>query len=590
MQNLKFKRLLLISNPAKSANQFDFQNRLTIITADDNNYGKSSLAKLLLWSIGCDPVFDTNWKNLDCKSILNFSINGKDYETMRYKGMIYLRDGEQIQAYPKITGDYAKRISELLNFNALLPKRNAVILETPPPAYYFVPYYIDQKKSWSIAWDNFEGLSQYANWKSTIIKYHIGLLPKKHFELELDKYSKKQKQEIINIQVQRIDTTLEVVEDFIPKNASTLSQEKLGKMTTEIREDLKKLSDFQEKTLDDLTKAEGDKAFLLHQKNMSEKIILELDKDYKYATEHFGEDQIECPLCGTYHDNSVVNRASILTDKQQAENQLNEINTELQKCKTKLEKLKDHIEKTRSDIDNIQSKYIIEDNNEKISLNDVIEKIAGVSIQDNVQKSKAEKLLAIDNLAKDIKAIAHDQKDVLSNEDKDAILNAFTKVFTSYIELLNAEDINTSNIKSPMDYAKVVKEGGAAEGTRGILAYYLTIFSLINTHGEEVVAPIIIDTPNQQEQSPDNYDKILSLITQKIPASAQIILCALKNQKLDGIKENANVIKLDGNKLLNADKYEEIATEFDRYKLHELIEKEDNTETYEDLESESDEL
>jgi hypothetical protein len=53
-------------------------------------------------------------------------------------------------------------------------------------------------------------------------------------------------------------------------------------------------------------------------------------------------------------------------------------------------------------------------------------------------------------------------------------------IFTSYIELLNAEDINTSIIKTPMDYAKIVNEGGAVEGTRDILTYYLTIFSLIN--------------------------------------------------------------------------------------------------------------
>ncbi len=58
--------------------------------------------------------------------------------------------------------------------------------------------------------------------------------------------------------------------------------------------------------------------------------------------------------------------------------------------------------------------------------------------------------------------------------------DSFMLIFTSYIELLNAEDINTSIIKTPMDYAKIVNEGGAVEGTRDILTYYLTIFSLIN--------------------------------------------------------------------------------------------------------------
>ncbi len=351
------------------------------------------------------------------------------------------------------------------------------------------------------------------------------------------------------------------------------SQEKLQRITKEIREDLKALSEFQEKTLDELTKTESDKVFYTHQKTISEKIIIELDKDYKFAVEHFNEDQIECPLCGTHHDNSIVNRTSILTDKQQAENQLKEINALLGSCVTKFEKLKIQLEKTRSDIDAIHSKYILEDEAGPVNLNDIIEKIAGVAIQDNVQKSKAGKLEKLDGLAKDIKGLTDEQKQILTDEEREAIQNSFITVFASYIELLNAEDINTSMIKTPMDYAKIVKEGGAAEGTRGILAYYLTIFSLINTYSDEVIAPIVIDTPNQQEQSPENYNKILESII-KIPATAQIILCALQNQKLDAIKENANIINLDTNKLLFANKYDAIAENFERYKLHELIKEE----------------
>ena len=36
-----------------------------------------------------------------------------------------------------------------------------------------------------------------------------------------------------------------------------------------------------------------------------------------------------------------------------------------------------------------------------------------------------------------------------------------------------------------MDYNKVIKEGGAAEGARAILAYYLTIFTMVEKFGNE---------------------------------------------------------------------------------------------------------
>ncbi len=92
----------------------------------------------------------------------------------------------------------------------------------------------------------------------------------------------------------------------------------------------------------------------------------------------------------------------------------------------------------------------------------------------------------------------------------------------------------------------------------------------------------IIDTPNQQEQSAENYDKILESITKKIPSTAQIILCALKNQKLEIIKRNANVINLTSERLLLTSKYEEILKEFERYKLYELTEETSEVEAQEE--------
>ena len=112
------------------------------------------------------------------------------------------------------------------------------------------------------------------------------------------------------------------------------------------------------------------------------------------------------------------------------------------------------------------------------------------------------------------------------------------------------------------DYNKVIKEGGAAEGVRAILAYYLTIFTMVEKFGSEVKSALIIDTPNQQEQSHTNYDKIVSLLTSAFTNDTQIIMSAMENEHLKPYADRAKIIVLDKNKLLIKEKYDELKSEF----------------------------
>src|SRR5690606_37540768 len=114
------------------------------------------------------------------------------------------------------------------------------------------------------------------------------------------------------------------------------------------------------------------------------------------------------------------------------------------------------------------------------------ESIAGKSIKQNVLNDKIQKVNSVDTLQKDIRKIGKEQKGLITLEDIEKINSSFSSIFSDYIELLDAEAVNISSIDSPLDYNKVIKEGGAAEGSRAILAYYLSIFTMVEEYGNEV--------------------------------------------------------------------------------------------------------
>ncbi|KAA5541971.1 coiled-coil domain-containing protein [Adhaeribacter rhizoryzae] len=568
MQNLKFNQLLLLSNSEKSGNVFQFQTNLNLITAAENNVGKSTLVKLLFWALGCELGFDTTWKNLDCKALVKFQIGDIKYQIMRYKDLISFKEGDSATInYPKITGAYAQKFAEIVDFKALLPNREDT-LEVPPPAYYFLPYYIDQKKSWASPWDSFENLQQYADWKQTIVKYHVGIYKPQHFEIETDKYHQKTLQRVLVEDIKKIDIALSIVDTYVPKlsTVATTDENKFNLMTAEIRQELVSLASRQEVILDKLAKTESEKAYLEHQKVIAEGVITELELDYKFSVENLEDDNVECPLCGTIHQNTAIERAAILVDKQQAESQLTQINISLSKLNDNLFKINSQLDEARTEIADLKNKYVVEDEKqEKVGLTTIIESIAGKSIQEKVIENRTEKLVEQDTIEKELKALIKEQKDIQSKELIEEIKSYFNETFINYAKLLNTEEVNLSAINSPLDYNKVVKEGGAAENVRVTLAYNLAIYSVVEKYSNGTRSAFIIDTPNQHEQSDTNYDSIINLILNTFPKDAQIILCAMDNEHLKPYQQKAHVIRLTDKKLLDTNQYEMVKTEFDKF-------------------------
>lgn len=565
MKSLKFKRLLVLSNSTKSANLFEFSPNLNLITANDNSVGKSTLLKLILWGLGCEPGLDTTWTSQDCKTIVEFQIGDDSFHVQRYKNQIHFKKNEDaIQDFQKITGEYSKIFAEIVAFKASLPKRNTSLIETPPPAFYFLPFYIDQKRSWDEAWDNFNNLGQYQRWKSTIIKYHVGLLTPEHFEIESEKSDKKIIQKTYVAEVEKFDTAIEIVESYIPQTLQTVTNiNALNKITESIKDDLKSLQESQEKLLNNMAILNSEKAYLFQQQILTEKLIIELDKDYKFSVENIEDEEIECPLCGVVHENTILDRTSILTDKAQAENQLKVLHGEIEKVNSKIAENEVELNDARKRIDEINSKYVIEEESEpSIDFNQIIESIAGKSIKDSVIQTKTIRQVEIKQIENDVRKLNKEQKELIKKETVESINDSFKSILTKYIKFLDAEAVNLSKINSPLDYNKIIKEGGAAEGVRAIFAYYLTIFKMVEKFGSEVKSALIIDTPNQQEQSHTNYEKIVNLLTSEFSNDTQIIMSAMKNIHLKPYAEKAKVIVLDKNKLLSKEKYDELKGEF----------------------------
>lgn len=540
---------------------FLFHDRLNLIVGSDNTIGKSTLAKLPLWTLGCEPTLDPNWASLDCQCVLDFVVHGVGYRATRHKNIITIVDSEGSVLYPKITGEYSEWFAQLVGFYAKLPDRKTAKPETPPPAYYFVPFYVDQRKSWAHAWENFSGLAQYANWKATIMKAHIGLLDETHFKLEENKFAKSAQRKVEDATIQRYRTANEVVTKFIPETYLAIQEKELEQLAESVRIELFDLSKKQEILLDTLARHEDELAYAVHQIRMTDAILEDANKDYEYATHTIESEDLECPLCGTLHSNSLVNRASILVDRDQAISQKKELEKVKERAEGAIANSQTELTTLRATMELMNRKYISGVGAAQLTFSNVVEGLAGQSIRRQVEEAQGKSEVTLRGLDTELKAIGLAQKNNAKDKDKSAIESDFMRTWLSYMERLGATSVNTSEIKSILDYNKVVNSGGAAEGVRGILAYYLAVYKMISIHSKEAIAPLVVDTPNQQEQSLKNYAKILdllNLVTDEAIQGAQLFICAMDTEQVAPHKAKGKVFTMTQRKVLNAEDYEDV--------------------------------
>lgn len=566
MKSLRFSQLELLSSSKELGGRFEFQPRLNLITGVDNDVGKSSLVKSILWVLGCEPSFDDDWISIDCKGIVDFTVDDIRYSVARYKDQLYLKksDGEY-KKYTRVTGEYSDVFSEIVRFNALLPARpkegEVPRLETPPPAYYFLPYYLDQKKTWSHPWAGFKNLGQYANWQKTIIKYHAGYLSDEHFQIEESIYDAKVLETENNFEIERIDNALAVVNKYFDESNVDFSDEFFEAAKSEIDIDLAALCNEQELLLQKLSELRGEEQYLLNQLGYARHAANEIELDYIFSVENLETDHLECPVCGTEHDNSVISRSSLLADEQKLKSQADDLQIEYRSTLTALNETESRLNSIRQEIDYIEGKYSKEGIGQDYA--NLIDTISSRQVKQRVSVVLHDKHSDAKRYSDTLKNLKGRQRKLLNKNEREKLDSDFTELMVKYINDLNATRVNLSRINKPTDYNKVYDNGGAAHNSRAVLAYYLALYSHMRKHGSCVRAPLIIDTPNQHEQSDINYESIISVLTEDKLGDGQIFLCAMDNQALKPFAQYANVITLDKEQLFSKSRFHEVRERFE---------------------------
>lgn len=505
MDNVLIEKLTIISSDKKFSSQYTFTNNVNFILSDKNSSGKTTVLKLIYKLLGCNVKIS---KEIDCCFIkLDLCIGKNNFSIYKLKD-IYFIEKNNILSNELLRDDFIEEITSILNYNIFLVSRDE-ILRRARPAHFFSISYISQNKTWAKILDNdFENLQEFSNYRKDLLNQFCRIdeeILENKIEISKIKYKIKMNNVVLGkLEYYKEDNDFNDIEEKISDNETNLIDLK-DKILFLIKEkvSLKREIDF----------------FKIISKN--------LEQDYNYALE-LGV-RITCPVCNTIHSNDALSQADLFFRKDKInekiklkEKDLSYIKKELSQAKSKLAILE------MRDNDFI-------DNNLMKSL-----ELSGVKLINNrIKKENYAANEKIDILKKENNSI----KKQPQNKNKTKIVNDnFIKNFQTYYSKLKLKFKNVTLIKKVIEYNKIIDgiDGGSADRNRGVLAYYLALYETIIQSGYSVIPPLVIDTPNQNEQDDDNYHAIIDTILSE--ENKQIIVCSIKNRILESSLNTVNKI------------------------------------------------
>lgn len=554
MKKLFISEILLLSQKEKKAKKIEFDRHRTLIYGK-NHTGKSSLIKSIYWTFGAEPLFNVKFKGANITSLVKFELDNDKYQILRdgKRFSVYDEHNNQLGVFDSVTKELAPFLSNLFDFKPLFQSQNSGFI-IPPPAYLLLPFYVDQDESWSKSWSSFKSLQQIKDYRNQCINYHSGIRPNKYYQTKKE----------IDVFLQAIEETdkeqkltgkiLEDVKSKLSQTQFNINIEDFKEEITELLTELEKLKKKEEKLKSDLQDLYHLKASYDAQINIVKQAILESHKDLEFASDKLPE-VIGCPTCGAEYENSFTERFEIAQDEQKSKDLLIELNKEAKEIENKIISESEKLSSTSSELRRIDQ--ILEEKKGDLKLKDVIESSGKNQIKSifTERYSELQKTLVENTLEKEKLEVK--LKELESKKRKKEIVSFYKSTMTSFLKKLDVHSLTEDDYKTILTKIEA-KETGSSR-PRALIAYYFTFFHLMKKYSSTTYFPLVVDSPNQQDQDVEHIDKIMTFIQNNQPKESQLILGLAETY---GVNFKCKIITLtEKYSLLQKNEFDEVYNE-----------------------------
>ena len=548
MSSMFFKSILIADVQKHTARFISFEKGLNVITSSENHVGKSSVIKSLYDTLGAEVHFDARWDKDTKLTAVIIDVDGIEYRVVRFiKKFAVLKGTELVLLSDSVTRQLAPKLAEIFDFSVYLAEKRAYKkVVQAPPAFTFMPYYIDQDKGWNELYDSFERMDQFAKpERAKSLYFHLGLYTKSRIELQARKDRIKDDIKELQETEQRLAITVkaltEELNNIIPADNEEELERHLATPKKEIKILVQEIGRVRNK-IQELNTALQQHENQLEIIKQFQQIPGVVEKKARHV----------CPQCGYEFDDDLYdlvrsnyNQSNAEYLRAQIELIVNNIRAELKKQDERYIELMAKLTEQEKVYDETQDAY--DAYLRYRGLKNTVRKYSFELADNRLKQSDCED--EIKDINKELQKVP-DKKELERTyigfvKQNIIALSAWTQEYDGKIKLLKA--LNAQGSLLP----------------KIILSQYNALFqTMAETNRSVIRFPFVVDSPREKESSVSSSKEILNMIV-KITSLPQIILATVDYDTFDvDDGGNVNKIYLDTQfSILNEETYTERAEE-----------------------------
>lgn len=571
MTNLVFERIRILSKIEKKARSIEFDQKTNLLIGE-NDVGKSTILKSLYHALGADvpQLSNAQWKRARAIYECSVRLGDRRFSVMRdgkFFG-VFDENNQIIGRYQGVTGDkgISKFWCSVLKFRIELERSGDGGLGLAGPAFYFLPFYIDQDEGWRNTWESFSGLQQFADYRRHMLDYHLGVRPQSYYDAKAEELQIKNQ---INSLQKEIESLVSIETSYRRKKIEArveLDPVQFRKEIEELVQAVNAKYEVQQQVLRKMKDERSNLHSLETEISVLRRTIAELDADYKYVEDPSTPDDVECPTCGTSFENSLAARFGFLDDIDRCHQLIDERQKQLFEVREKLSGIELEYLSVSRQIK--ETDAILNRKKGEVTFSEMITAEGIKQLLQTIEAELSAKTEKLQTFESELELLADKLKpDRKRSKEISSFYQARMKQF---LDKLDVHVLEENDYKS---VAKAIKTNAlGSDLPRSLLAQYFSYLHTMKKFNSFVLCPLVIDSPLQQEQDSDNINRVFKFIFEQSLPDQQLILGTVSLQGVDSkiVPKDARILDLDEKlQVLRADQYEQVFSDMEP--MHETM-------------------